>query len=589
MDRVRTIFLGYRIYRIKFIKIVGFVLLITAMVFLGTLAFFVNIWTDDLRQQAQNVFMERERMLGNIRMWALDYTDGMYESTTLMEDAAALFSSRDMEEYIQRRRENSLGNKTQIGYLPVNIKKLLLDNQKQIACVTLSSEIGGRKTIWKEFEDVRLEFESTEKEEGAAFRKGGDMMAASYPVRNVEHMDQTLGTLEFWVNSRDIYGGSMASSDWMLWDEEGNQLLDYGFAGQGEELLAQLKVKEGHSGWLYPENGMPVYFIKQISEENRYSFLVVKDIGALLSDNRHTVSVMIAAFFLVALGVLVCYYGGIRSDAAFLSMIMEMLSAMEGGNFGRIQEMTLPSKHKGNEYGMIAAALQDMGMKLKGYIETEYILKLKEQESQMRALQHQINPHFLYNTLEMLRSKALVHEDRDMADAIAMLGSLYRARMHKADSITLKEEFGFLEMYLKIMALRFGNNFVYQIELEKEIEEIPTVNFWLQPLAENFFAHGFDQESEYNLLIVNGYAKKGGAEIMIIDNGCSADPSKLPDIRRNMIGGNDEAEADIGLRNVYMRMNYFYGNGFKMDVGNNAEGGFRVTIFIPGKEGKCTH
>ena len=222
-------------------------------------------------------------------------------------------------------------------------------------------------------------------------------------------------------------------------------------------------------------------------------------------------------------------------------------------------------------------------MKLKGYIETEYILKLKEQESQMRALQHQINPHFLYNSLEMLQSKALVQGDRDMAEAIAMLGSLYRARARKPDAVTLKEEFSSLEMYLKIMALRFGNCFVFQMEMDEGIGEILTVNFWMQPLAENFFAHGFRQENDYNLLIVNGCAKEDGAEIVIMDNGSGADALRLTEIRRNMMEGNDEAGADIGLRNVYMRLKYFYGSRFTMDVGNNAEGGFCISIFIPGK------
>ena len=73
----------------------------------------------------------------------------------------------------------------------------------------------------------------------------------------------------------------------------------------------------------------------------------------------------------------------------------------------------------------------------------------------MRALQHQINPHFLYNTLETLRSRALLEGDRDTADAIALLGALYRARTHTKDTITLGEEFKLLEMYLKIMELRF--------------------------------------------------------------------------------------------------------------------------------------
>ena len=85
-----------------------------------------------------------------------------------------------------------------------------------------------------------------------------------------------------------------------------------------------------------------------------------------------------------------------------------------------------------------------------------------------RQLQHQINPHFLYNTLEILRSKALLQGDRDMADAIALLGALYRARMHAKDRIALGEEFELLETYLKIMSMRFRDNFVYQVELDDE-------------------------------------------------------------------------------------------------------------------------
>ena len=140
-------------------------------------------------------------------------------------------------------------------------------------------------------------------------------------------------------------------------------------------------------------------------------------------------------------------------------------------------------------------------------------------------------------------------------------------------------------MYLKIMSLRFGDSFVYQMELEDEIGEIPTVNFWMQPLAENFFAHGFHQESDYNLLIVSGYAKEDGAEILISDNGSGVDPAKLKDIRRNMMEGNDEAEGDIGLRNVYMRLNYFYGSRFRMDIDNNVESGFCISIFLPARDG----
>ena len=162
-----------------------------------------------------------------------------------------------------------------------------------------------------------------------------------------------------------------------------------------------------------------------------------------------------------------------------------------------------------------------------------------------------------------------------------MLGSLYRVRVRKTGAITLKEEFASLEMYLKIMSLRFGDSFVYQVEMEEEMADIPTVNFWMQPLAENFFTHGFRQENDYNLLIVSGCIKDDYAEILFIDNGNGVESLRLKDIRYNMKEGNDETGVDIGLRNVYMRLKYFYGSGFTMDVDNNSEGGFRVSVLIP--------
>lgn len=580
MNQYRSGLWGYRIYRVKFIKIVCFVFLISAIVFSGVLVFLMNTWMNDLRQQVQDVFMERERRLDTIRLRALDYANGMYGDAKLIEDTKALFDACSEEEYIERRKINSLNSSTQISSLPADIKKNLLHHQRQITSVTMESG-SGVKVLWWEHGNIRIQYGVEEPEAFVAKYCSADIMAASCPVRNPEHMEQTLGRLDFWVNSRDMYGDRAVSADWVLIDEAGRVLLHNGLPDQYISRLLELHRQNRQAGWVMEGNGEPVFFVRQVSEENGYSFLVMKDIGSILGDNYRTVLVMLAAFVLVALGVLACYYAGLQSDAAFMTMIMEMLSSMEHGDFDRTQEITLPDRHRQNEYNMIAEALKDVGRKLKGFIETEYILKLKEQESQMRALQHQINPHFLYNSLEMLQSKALINGDRDMAEAIMMLGSLYRVRVRKTGAITLKEEFASLEMYLKIMSLRFGDSFVYQVEMEEEMADIPTVNFWMQPLAENFFTHGFRQENDYNLLIVSGCIKDACAEILFIDNGNGVEPSRLKDIQYNMMEGNDETGVDIGLRNVYMRLKYFYGSGFRMDVDNNSEGGFRVSVLIP--------
>lgn len=589
MSRFHTTFLGYRIYRKKFLGTMAAVLALSAMAFFGMLVFFINTWMADLGQQAQSVFWVREQQLADIESWALDYANGLYESTKLMEDLKALFLAKDETEYLDLRRQNSLESTAQIRYLPADVKRLFLDSRSKLAGIALRSEYG-TKVMWLENGDIRLGF-SGEKEAPAHQLAGyGNILAASYSFRDPQRMNLSIGTMDFWISSSDIYGrDGRVNADWALLGDDGSGLYDSGGSAQENGWIDLAAQETEQSGWLKDGDGNYVFYIKLESSQSSYTYIVVKETTEAMRDNLYVLLALLAALVLFDAGILVCSYVGIHADAVFLTTIMSMLSAMEDGDFERVRDLKLPVRHRENEYGMIAVALKDVGLKLKGYIETEYILKLKEQETQMRALQHQINPHFLYNTLESLRSKALLCGDRDMADAIAMLGSLYRARMHKKESVLLKEEFELLEMYLKIMALRHGDSFVYQIELEPEIENIRTVTFWLQPLAENFFAHGYDRDSEYNLLIVNGYAQDGGARIEIIDNGLGVKPEALPGIRRNMYEGNDDPEADIGLRNVFMRLNYFYGEGFEMDIGNNVEGGFCISILIPGKVGEDVH
>lgn len=587
-------FLGYRIYRKRFLGTAAMVVLLSVAAFSGMLIFWMNTWMSELQEQAQSRFWEGERRLDNIQSWTMDYTNGLYENARLMDDVKALFSAANEAQYLKERMQNSLSSPQQVRYFPADIKKLFIGNRSRVSGVTLRS-LSGMKAIWLRSGDICLNFGYDDPEDVRQLDCFDGILAASCSVRDLQHMSQTIGTIDFWVDCEDIYEkNENFKANWALLEKDGKRFYDSGLDGRQSlriEMAAQEKALEG---WLTDRDGNRFYYVKFESDRCSYTYVVVKDTASAMRDNAYMMIALLAALVLLDAGVLSSSYVSILADSNFLTTIMRMLSDMEGGAFEKIQKMELPVRHRENEYGMIAVALKEVGMKLSGYIETEYILKLKEQETQMRALQHQINPHFLYNTLETLRSKALMQGDRDMADAIAMLGTLYRARMHKKESVLLKEEFELLEMYLKIMALRYGDRFVYQIELDPQIENMKTVTFWLQPLAENFFTHGFDRESEYNLLIVSGHAEKGGARIEVLDNGSGVDPARIPAIRQSMYEGNDDPEADIGLRNVYMRLRYFYRDGFKMDIGNNAEGGFRISIFIPcskmqGKVGENVH
>lgn len=583
MSRFHNTFLGYRIYRKKFLGTVAVVVLLCSVVFFGMLFFFVEKWTGDLRIQTQNRFHEKEKRLELLQNWTDDYVNGMYEDAMLMQDLKALFESPTHMQYLRKRCENSLSQSSQIRYFPMDARKLFADRRGRIEAVSLESDTGV-KVIWQDRGELYVSFDFADAREAVEAMELGDLEVSSYLIRDPKDMGQVMGTMRLWVDSGDIYEESSSpQASWALFDPRGKILEESGVNDAQERWLTEASQKGTSYGWLDDTGLDQVFFVKMTSGHDSFSYVTVKSVREIIADNFFVAAVLAGALVVLAAGVILFSYMEIGADAEFLSCIMRMLSDMENGHFEDIQKQELPLRHKENEYGMIAVALKDVGAKLQGYIETEYILKLKEQETQMRALQHQINPHFLYNTLEILRSKALLQGDRDMADAIALLGALYRARMHKKDRITLGEEFELLETYLKIMSMRFRDNFVYQMELDEEIAGIETISFWLQPLAENFFTHGFDRDSLYNLLIVTGHAENGGARIEVMDNGSGVAEGQLEETRKNMYEGNDDPAADIGLRNVYMRMNYFYRNGFTMEIGNNEEGGFRISIFIPGK------
>lgn len=586
METFHSTFLGYRIYRRKLLGTAAMVFLLTLAALGGLYAFFMNTWLTEEMRKVQEQFLEGEKRLKNVEILTEEFVDEMYGNRALMQDMTAFLEAVGEQEYLNTRRNHSLGSQQQIAYLPGSLKRLFQTNQGSVSGVLIYGS-GGLKAIWQEAGsgDMKVSFALSTADEKSAIAGFGNMLAAAYDIRDSRYLNRNIGRIEFYVNSDGLYETRDSQVESWRLTEDGEILEESLLGEKADSWLEEAADREEEEGWISRGGWKRVYFMKLNSTQGNYDYTVVIDKLELLKKNGTAMLTIVITLFLFAGGAMAISFAGIRDDSDFLRTIMQILRALEVGNFEEIHKRKLPRQHRQNEYGMIAVALKDVGLKMEEYIRQEYVLKLKEQETAMRALQHQINPHFLYNTLETIRSSALVNSDRKTADAIALLGSLYRARMHKTQTISLKEEFELLEMYLQIMQLRFGDSFLYQIELDREAEQVATVNFWMQPLAENFFTHGFDRESEFNLLVVNGYLEEDGIRIDIIDNGKGIEPDKIESILKNMYEGNDDPEADIGLRNVYMRLKYFYGEEFRMEIGNNAEGGVGIVIHIPGKAG----
>ena len=585
MKKTSGSFLKISVYRRRFTGTVCSIIFISLFCLIFALCFFTTIWADNRWQEVQSSFMTLEQQKRDRSEQLENYVNGIYAKPSLMEDTKTLFESTSEQDYTRLREENSARSNTQIAWLPGDMRKLFVNSQLKVNAVTVRSP-EGLKIIWLDnlSGNMRVTY-GLRGEWQLIDRLDRDTVLESFEVRSPDSVMKSLGTLTFYGSSKDIYKGSSQAYDWAL--IKGKMISYENVKGERErEWILTASEKKAFQGWFLWKGRLPVFYFEFVNSSGDSEYISAVDIISLWRANGAGAATLAVTVLVLAAGAVMVAFFNLQGEARFLSHIMDMLKTMEHGSFVEVGTMVMKRGGHYNEYTLIADALSEVSVKLDGYIRKEYLLKLKQQETAMRALRHQINPHFLYNTLESIRARALVLKDRETAEAIEGLGRLYRTLIRCPEVIPLQKEVEVLEMYLKLMSLRFADTFVYRVDIEEEAKDVDTIAFWLQPLAENFFNHGMDQESEFNLLMLEAVKKEEGILVTMSDNGRGIMKDRLLEIRKNMVEGGDDPGADIGLRNVYMRLSYFYGEAFSMNIENQAAGGLKIDIFLPALPGK---
>lgn len=245
-----------------------------------------------------------------------------------------------------------------------------------------------------------------------------------------------------------------------------------------------------------------------------------------------------------------------------------------------------------DELQQIAARFNDMGDRLEQYIDQMYTSELKQKQAELVALQSQINPHFLYNTLESIRMKAYVQGARETGQMIYSLSVLFKNMVKQSTIVTLGEELEMCRVYLELLRIRYEGRLVTQIELEPEIRDCPMIKLLVQPVVENYFVHGFRSSEEDNRICVTARREQEYILITVTDNGTGISPSRLEEIRRTLDGaaasGVDKVYASIGLMNVHERIVLNYGPGYGLTIASQEGRGTEVCLKIPMLKGETT-
>ncbi len=258
------------------------------------------------------------------------------------------------------------------------------------------------------------------------------------------------------------------------------------------------------------------------------------------------------------------------------------------------EEYDVPAKLLGDdEISQAFVDLQRMVIKIKEKDAKMYEARINTQRLQnaqqrieMEVLASQINPHFLYNTLETIRMKAFKAGDRDVATAIKLLGKSMRYVLENTgtSSTMLKYELDYIENYLQIQKLRFTEkiNFVITIEENLNTEEIEILPLLIQPIVENAIAHGLEEAEDNGQIIIEVFTKKKDVlYIVISDNGCGMSEDKLISLRNRINTPHLNINRNIGIYNINQRIRLCYGEEYGVFIDSTLGRGTKVSLILP--------
>ena len=231
----------------------------------------------------------------------------------------------------------------------------------------------------------------------------------------------------------------------------------------------------------------------------------------------------------------------------------------------------------------------DKIIRIKELIENIKIEQKNKKNTELWLLQAQINPHFLYNTLDTVVWMAEAGDSKKVVDMITALSSFLRIGLNKGKKfIQIREEIRHIESYLKIQKFRYDDILEYSIEIEDSLYDMRILKLLLQPLVENALYHGIKYKREGGSIRIRGYEKYNNIILEVIDNGVGMDENKLNKIKA-VIENTSLENSDIirttgdsfGLYNVAERIRLYYGNEYGLDIDSKENIGTKVTIVLP--------
>ncbi len=404
-----------------------------------------------------------------------------------------------------------------------------------------------------------------------------------------EHRGIFTGALLVVGNSRSFLSNIAANyslgQNMIIYDGFGNKICGTPVGGS---LPVSLTRMTGEDFISYQDQKADTLYLGHHLQNYNWNIIIQQPLSTITEQmNRYRRLFLIVAAISIAMAFTMI---GIISSF-FTRRLSEMTTVIQSIQEGDI-DCRYPVVYQ-DEISVIGNEFNKMFDEIQVYRITAAQQSLKQREAELHALQSQINPHFLYNSLDCIRSEALINGDRVTADQIQTLASMFRYTVGQKDNhqpVTIREEISHVNDYLSMLQYRFRDRFAFDVSIPEELLLLKTPRLLLQPVVENSFAHGIRNMASGGKISVTA-AKDGSGKTVVFtvtDNGAGISPERLSFIR-SQLSGNPLKEKDtqtpfMGLVNTNDRILLAYGPGYGITIESEENRGTRVEIRIPATE-----
>ncbi|MBT2290363.1 sensor histidine kinase [Paenibacillus albidus] len=339
-------------------------------------------------------------------------------------------------------------------------------------------------------------------------------------------------------------------------------------------LLDQVKLDHGHFQIML--GGEPHLAVYTVSRQTGWTTMVTIPLSRILSPVKKNRNALIfTTLIIIAFALVVATFISHALTKPLKSMV-RLMKQVQHGNL----EVWLHPKYN-DEIGILGSHFNRMIIRVKDLLQEVSLTEKRKQKADMRALQNQINPHFIYNTLESIRMLAESNDDPRVAKLTYLLGLQMRYSIVRSEEpVTIRQELDHVRNYFHLLQIRFPDKFKLEINVPENFLHLPVIKLVFQPIVENAVFHGLDQKVGLGTLRITAWEEEGKVVFSIEDDGVGMDQETLRSLNNSLDNGATGEKFGIGLRNVNERIRLHYGSPCGLLVDSEPGQGTRVSLRI---------